>query len=258
MKHGPLIQDISRERIGNEFNKIIRLKNVTQAFTDLEDVRILKFVLPEVLALKGVAQPLKYHLEGDVWTHTFKALSSVSVKAPLVVRWAVLLHDIGKPETFKVKADRIHFDGHCSVSAEISKKILKRLNFPKKFIDDVAWLVKHHMMMKPLREMTNRRKKHWYHHPQFNNLLRVCRADIMGSKPRDFRLYRKIREDYLIMKHEEHIKPILKGKDLIKKFGLKPGPEIGRILKKVEEAHLEEKIHTKEEAYKFVSALSFK
>jgi poly(A) polymerase len=244
-----LVLKVSKERIRNELNKIILLKNVSQAFTDMEDLAILKLILPEVLAIKGVAQPLAYHLEGDVWNHTFKALASVSVKAPLVLRWAVLLHDIGKTDTFKVEADRIHFDGHCQLSGQMARKILSRLCFPNKFIQDVVWLVEHHMMMKPLKTMTKRRKIYWYKHFQFNNLLRLCRADIMGSNPRNFKLYREIRAEYLKFKHQKQIKPLIKGKDILHKFKIAPGPQIGKILAEIEHAHLEEKIHTKKEAY---------
>jgi len=247
-KLGHLARKNSSERIRDELNKIIKLKNVNQAFTDLEDLGILHHILPEILNLKGVAQPLRYHQEGDVWDHTFKALHSVSTKAPLEVRWAVLLHDVGKPDTFKLKADRIHFDGHCSKSEEIAIKILKRLNFSRQFITNVAWIIKHHMMMIPLTKMTNRRKLHWYHHPQFNNLLRLCRADIMGTNPHDLRLYQKIRNDYLRMKKLKKNKPLLMGKDILRHFKISSGPMVGEILKHIEHLYLEEKIHNKKEA----------
>lgn len=258
---GALAKNVSQERIRDELNKIMKLKHVAKAFNDLEDLQILKHILPEVLAMKGVAQPTEYHQEGDVWEHTFKALSSVSTKAPLEVRWAVLLHDVGKPETFKVEADRIHFDGHAKISAEIAKTILKRLQFSTKFIANVYWLIEHHMMMLPFKNMTSRRKWFWYSKPQFNNLLRLCRADIKGSKPRDFSLYRFIRNDYLAMKKEMkkrkalEIKPLLQGRDLIKKFKMLPGPEMGKILAQVEHEHLEETIHTKKEAYELVEKM---
>ncbi len=253
-KYKKLILDISKERIRDELIKIMQLPNLDEAFTDLEDLRILDLILPEILNLKGVAQPLKYHQEGDVWNHTFKALKSLSLNTPNEVKWAVLFHDSGKPDTFIVKQDRIHFDGHCQRSAEIAYNALLRLKFPKEFISNVVWLIKHHMMMKPLLEMTQRRQNHWYSHPQFSNLLQVFKADITGSDPSDFTLYNKIYADFVNNKITPTQK-LLTGKDLIKYFGINPGPIIGKILKEVEHQHLEENIHTREEALIYTKTL---
>ena len=88
-------------------------------------------IIPELEKMKGVAQPIEYHQEGDVWEHTMLALSSLKLTATLDTKFAVLFHDIGKPDTFKVK-ERIRFDGHCEKSAEIAQEILSRLRFSKK------------------------------------------------------------------------------------------------------------------------------
>lgn len=254
-KHSKLVSKLSSERVRDELNKIIQLKDVIDAFEDMDDLRVLDHILPEISAMKGVAQPKQYHQEGDVWTHSLLALKSLPKTASLNTRWAMLLHDVGKPQTYEMRGDRIHFDEHASVSADMSKKILRRLSFSNADIKEVCWIVSHHMMMGAFDEMTERRKLHWYHSPYFKNLLKVMRGDIMGSKPRNFDLYNSIKDDYRELIKKEQIKPLLTGKDLIKKFKLEPGPHLGELLKEVEKQHLEHKIHTKTEAYKVVEKL---
>lgn len=251
-KHAQLVKNISPERIRDELNKIIALPHSLKVFEDLEDTRVLHEILPEVEKMKGVAQPHKYHQEGDVWTHSLMALESLSPKCPLALRWAVLLHDSGKPDTFEVRDDRIHFDGHAELSSEIAQNILKRLNFSNAEIEEVCWLIDHHMMMTAFEKMTKRRRLQWYQKPHFKKLLRLMQADIMGSKPRNFSLLDSIKDDYKTIIKEAHRpkpKPLLTGADLIKKMKLEEGPLVGDILKEVEKLHVEEKIHTKKEAW---------
>lgn len=248
-KHSKLIKKVSAERLRDELNKIICIPHALETFEDLDDTRILEQILPEIGRMKGVAQPIKYHQEGDVWTHSLLALESLSPKAPVTLRWAVLLHDVGKPDTFKLKEDRIHFDSHAEVSGDMSKKILKRLAFSRKDIEEVNWLVRHHMMMSTFFDMTKSRKKHWYQNRLFKRLLRLMKADIAGSKPSNYELYDKIVDDYKHVIKEEEVKPLLMGKDLVKRFKLEPSPLIGEILMEIEKQQLAEKIHNKKEAW---------
>lgn len=254
-QHSALVQKVSAERVKDELNKIIGIPHALETFEDLDDTRILQYILPEVEKMKGVAQPLEYHQEGDVWTHSLLALESLSPKAPITLRWAVLLHDVGKPDTFKLKADRIHFDTHAERSGEISKTLLKRLAFSRKEIEEITWLVRHHMMMYAFADMTKSRKKYWYKNRWFKKLLRLMKADIAGSKPSNYDLYDNIVTDYKKITQEEEVKPLLMGKDLIKRFHLKPGPLIGEILAEIEKLQLAEKIHNKKEAWDVVKRM---
>jgi len=252
-KHAKLANKVSAERIADELNKMIVTEPPSAPFCDMEDLGILKIILPEMQALKGVAQPHIYHQEGDVWTHTMMALDSLPETASLPVRWAVLLHDSGKPETFTLK-ERIRFDRHVEASKKIAHKLLGRLHFPRKTIDEVEWLVEHHMMMVPLTEMSLGRRRHWFFHPYFLNLMQVFKADARGTMPSDLKLhdeilalYRKTIEDI-----PEVPKPLLDGDQIMSILKIKPGKEIGIILGELHEKQLDGSIIDKVQAEKFV------
>ena len=278
VKHAALVIDkVAWERIGAELGKILAgrdgdfesegaggyktgykkpLKGATQAFKDMDDIGVLKIILPEIHKLKGVAQPYIYHKEGDVWTHTMRALLSLDETASLPVRWAVLLHDVGKPDTFELK-ERIRFDHHVEFSKNIAAKILARLHYPKKFVDEVCWLVEHHMMMDPLVTMPEGRKMKWFLHPYFLNLMRVFKADAEGTIPCDLSLYEKIFELYraAVKKMPHEPKPLLKGEDVIKELKLRPGKLVGEILNILREKQLGGEIKNRREAIKWIKGL---
>ncbi len=123
-KYAPLIlEKVSKERIRDELNKMIMDKTLpSMAFEDMSHLGILELIIPELEKLRGCAQPMKFHKEGDVWTHTMAALDSLPPDASLLARWATLLHDIGKPDTFELK-ERIRFNSHASMGAKIAGKI---------------------------------------------------------------------------------------------------------------------------------------
>ena len=254
IKHAAMVIDkVSNERIGAELNKMMMSKNAVKAFEDMEDTGVLKIILPEILLMKGVAQPYNYHQEGDVWIHTMRALKSLPETASLPVRWAVLLHDSGKPETFKLK-ERIRFDHHVETSRKIAEKILVRLKFPRKFIDEICWLVEHHMMVDPLVTMPEGRKMKWFLHPWFLNLMQVFKADCEGTIPCDLSMYERIftlyHEAVAKMPHEPA--PLLKGEEVIKELGIKPGKLVGEILDQLREKQLGGEIKNKREALKWL------
>lgn len=250
VKHAKLVVDkVSNERIAAEINKMIMSTPPSAAFNDMEDTGILREILPEIQNLKGCAQPHEYHEEGDVWNHTMMAIDSLPKTASLQVRWATLLHDVGKPDTFKLK-ERIRFDKHVNKSSEIAKKLLNRFHFPRKTIAEICWLIEHHMMMMPLIEMAEGRKRHWFLHPYFLNLMQVFKADIEGTIPQDFELYDKIYELYRksVKEMPKEPKPVLKGEDVMKILGIKPGERVGEVLEKLREKQLEGEIKTKKQA----------
>ena len=164
------------------------------------------------------------------------------------VRLAALFHDCGKALTFSIK-ERIRFDHHASVSADLVSKALERLQCPRKRIEKIDWLVRHHMSMTFL-EMPEERKAHWYFHPWFPELLRVMYLDAAGTKPMNDSLYKKIVQDYqqYLDAHPAPPKPLLSGEDVMKLLELPPGEEIGRILKELHDVQVEGKITTKKEA----------
>ncbi|MDD3861512.1 MAG: CCA tRNA nucleotidyltransferase [Candidatus Gracilibacteria bacterium] len=269
-KNVHLIQNISNERIGAELNKMIMDKtSPSQSFEELFEIGALELLIPELCKLKGLAQPLEYHHEGDVWDHCKMALDSLTNEdadphplpeepASLELKWATLLHDIGKYDTFSTDGDRIRYDKHSEVGAEIAKKILKRLSFSKKSIDKVCWLIEHHMMVVPLFEMTDERKRHWFLHPWFPDLLELYRADALGITPIDLSAYEGLKILYKseIAKLKLMPKQLIGGEEIMKILNIKQGKEVGEILLAIRQKQLAKEINTKKEARDYV--LTFK
>ncbi len=254
--HAKLAGKVAPERLQNELNAMILHPSRSESLTDMYDLGILQVLLPEIAAMKGITQPFEYHTEGDVFEHTLMALRSIRSDKNPTLLWATLLHDSGKVETFKLK-ERIRFDSHAEHSSTIARTILSRLRFPKKFTDDVCFLVLHHMMWVALRDMPVSRQKRWIFDKNFPNLLRLFKADASGSRPLDLSLYHEMKQviDAIRKNNKKLPKPLLNGSDLQKRFGLKPGPIIGRILTSLHDAQLEQQIKTKEEAYTMAAQL---
>lgn len=252
-KHAQLADKVSWERVRDELNKIIMAKSAPQAFEDMQDTEVLPYLLPELEACKGLAQPMQFHQEGDLWTHLMNALKSLPEDAGLLAHWAVIFHDIGKPETFQI-AERIRYDKHSEVSAEIAERIMRRLRFSSHEIEHVSWVVKHHFMMKQLLEMPLGRQRHWFLDPRFPDLMLLFYADAAGTTPGDFSLYYQVKEVYedCLKYFKERPKPLLSGEEIMKTLNIKPGPQLGKILAQIMEKQLAHELQTKEEALDWV------
>lgn len=248
-KHAHLADKVSWERVRDELNKIVMSSQAPRAFEDLQDTGVLPHVLPELEECKGIAQPAEYHREGDVWTHLMDSLNALPVDAPLLARWAVIFHDIGKPQTFKI-AGRIRFDHHATVSAEIAARIMRRLRFSRKDIDHVSWVVSHHFMMKELLKMPIGRQRHWFLDPRFPTLLLLFFADAAGTTPANLDLYQEVANAYQSCKEtfKERPKPLLSGTEIMDLLGLKPGPKVGELQEQMVEAQLGHELQSRKEA----------
>ncbi|MBI5754678.1 CCA tRNA nucleotidyltransferase [Candidatus Peregrinibacteria bacterium] len=247
--HANLSGKVSGERIREEFNKILEGQNPKMAFEDLQETGVLREILPELEAMKGVPQPYSYHHEGDVWTHSLDSLIALPSDASQALRWATFFHDIGKPATFSLQ-ERIHFDGHDKKGAEIAKKILRRLKFSTREAKRIVWLIEHHMIMGALKDMSIARQRHWFIEPYFHELLALMKADIAGTVPSDYTLYNEVKTLYEdgIKRIPKEPKPLLTGNDVMKILKIKEGAEIGKILKELREKQLAEEITTRKEA----------
>lgn len=263
-KHAHLISKISKERIKSELSKMIINKNAEQGFEELFELGLLDHVMPEAVKMKGVAQPSIYHHEGDVWEHSKLSLKNLTDEDadpdPLPetisenLRWATFLHDIGKPETFTYENERIRFDHHSEVGAEIAKKLLTRLKFKKKDVNRIAWLIAHHMMVVPLLEMPEKRKRHWFLLDGFPELLELYRADALGITPTDLTAYNELKRMY---KHEiaelkSMPKSLLSGDKIMKILNLQPSEKVGEILAEIRELQLEGKLKTSKDAEEYL------
>lgn len=253
-KHAEKINDISNERIRDELNKMIVDKKRVEAFNDMEDLGLLEIILPEIQALKGVAQPAKYHKEGDVYEHTMQAIGSIPEGEPLSLYWAVLLHDIGKPDTFSLD-ERIRFDGHAERSAEMSGPMLRRLRFSKNFVKKIQWLAEHHMSLYNVLDMPKATRLKWFLKPWFLDLLELNKHDILGTDPADLSTYEEIKELYSkeVGELPDELPKLLSGKDIMEIKGIKPGPELGVMLEELEDLQLEGTITTREQALEWLN-----
>src|SRR5450631_3149228 len=109
------IGQISRERVRDELTKMLTEGHARQAFFLLDEAGLLQHVLPEISRMKGVQQPAEFHPEGDVFVHTLLLLENLPQPCPPPLAWGALLHDVGKPPTFRIAPDRIRFDNHVDV-----------------------------------------------------------------------------------------------------------------------------------------------
>ena len=246
--HG-LILKVSAERIRDELARILTEGGARRGFELLDESGLLGDILPEVAAMKGVAQPPEYHPEGDVWTHTLLLLDKM--RSPSVTLAAgALLHDVGKPPTFRV-ADRIRFDGHAEEGTRLAHEILTRLRFSGEQAEQIEALVANHMRFMNTRQMRESTLKRFLRMPNFAEHLELHRLDCLsGSGNLDN--YKFVLSRLAELGEEElRPKPLLTGRDLIEQ-GYQPGPSFGKMLAAVEDAQLEGRVRTKEEALALV------
>jgi poly(A) polymerase len=245
------IHQVSRERVRDEIIKMLTEGHARRAFELLDQTGLLKEVLPEVDKMHGVEQPPQFHPEGDVWVHTLLLLEGLPEKASPTLAMGALLHDVGKPPTFRVAPDRIRFDGHVEVGIKMAEEICHRLRFSKHETEQIVRLVANHMRFADVQEMKPSTLKRFFRLPLFNEHLELHRLDCLASHG-DLSLYNFVREKLAGMPPEAiRPKPLLGGDDLIA-MGYKPGPQFKQILSAVEDAQLEGRLQGQEQAREFV------
>ena len=244
-----LIRKISPERIRDELTTILTQENADSAFAMLDASGLLECVLPEVAAMKGVAQPPEFHPEGDVWTHVLRMLG-IKCSASPTLAWGILLHDVGKPVTF-TETDRIRFNGHDRTGAAMSADICERLRMSKARAARIRELVANHMRFMDVEKMRDARLKRFLREPYFEELLELHRIDCLASHG-NLRTHEFCTRKLGAL-HEESLRPpgLLNGREL-RAMGYPSAPQIGEILFAIEDEQLEGRISTKEEAREFV------
>ncbi len=243
---------VSAERVRDELTRILIEGAARRGFELLDESGLLREVLPEVVRLKGVEQPPQFHPEGDVWVHTLMLLEHLRAGSSATLAWGMLLHDIGKPATFtppdpEKPGDRIRFNGHVEVGVAIARKILNRLRFSNDECVQILALIEHHMQFGDVMKMKQSTLKRFLRLPQFDEHLALHYADVMSSNGRTelYEFAKREREEL----SEEEIRPLLllTGRELIA-AGYKPGPRFKAMLVAAEDAQLEGRIGTTEEA----------
>lgn len=244
-----LILDVSPERTSCELDKMFTV-NIEKSLQLLSSSGLLPFILPEVARLADIQQSPVYHPEGNVFIHTATVLGYLT-DSSLEVKWAGLLHDVGKYNTTSVGQDgNIHAYGHHLAGATMTEEILTRLRYPVKFIDKVTWLVENHMRPSFAIEMRKSTLKRLLAEEWFDDLLELHRADSLGSNG-NMDTYNFLLESRRTSPESARLPPpLITGQDLIN-LGFTPGPEFKRILRAVEDEQLEGRIVTNAEAVAF-------
>ena len=244
------ITKISAERIREELTAMLTAERADAAFSTLEALGLLAHVLPEVAAMKGVAQPPAFHPEGDVWTHVLLMLGLKRSPSP-TLSWAVLLHDVGKPPTYAVR-DRIRFNGHDKAGAAMSAEICERLRMSRAQATRIRELVAHHMRFMHVEKMRESRLKRFLREAYFGELLELHRLDCLASHG-NLRTHAFCTEKLRTLQ-EEALRPprLLDGHDLVK-MGCPPGRRVGEILRALEDEQLEGRISTPRQARAFAA-----
>ncbi|MHB8753864.1 MAG: CCA tRNA nucleotidyltransferase [Candidatus Acidiferrales bacterium] len=253
----PEILQVSQERLRDELTKMLTEGTARRAFELLDETGLLRELLPEISRMKGVAQPPQFHPEGDVWTHTLLMLAQLPAGCSPTLAWGVLLHDVGKPPTFKPPPgpnDRIRFDEHVEVGTRMAEEICRRLRFSNDDTQQVALLVANHLRFKDVARMRASTLKRFVRLPRFDEHLELHRLDCLSSH-RNLTCY-DFMQRFLADTPPEAVRParLLSGEDL-KEMGYRPGPAFKEILRAVEDAQLEGKIQTHEQAIDMVKSI---
>ena len=253
--HAEEIDQVSAERIREESTRMLTEGAAKRAFELLDATGLLKHILPEVAVMKGVEQPPQYHPEGDVWTHTLLMLEGLPARSSATLAWGILLHDVGKPPTFRPVSetgDRIRFDGHVDVGVRLAETICRRLKFSNEDTAQILALIANHMRFIDVRKMRRSTLKRFIRQPHFDEHLALHRLDCLSSHRR-LDAYDFVRQTLQETPPEE-IRPVrwLTGNDL-QDLGYHPGPLFNQMLHSLEDAQLEGFIKSKEDAVEYIS-----
>lgn len=248
----PRIGVVSAERIQAELSRILTSGRSAHGFRLLHASGLLARILPEVAAMEGVAQPPEFHPEGDVLVHTLLALEHFDRSPPhrLELGLAALLHDVGKPPTYRV-ADRIRFDGHDRVGAEMAQEILRRLRYPTAVIEEVCELVLRHMAFVQIREWREAKLRRFLGGERAERHLELHRIDCLAAHGRLDAWSWCVERRAAFAAEPPRPPRLLTGDDLLG-LGFARGPGIGKVLAALDDERLEGRLATRDEAVAWV------
>ncbi|MCC6849416.1 MAG: CCA tRNA nucleotidyltransferase [Deltaproteobacteria bacterium] len=240
-RDAPLIDRIAWERIGEEIRMILCEGPARRGFELLHASGLLAAIVPELLAMRGVAQTALHHPEGDVWTHTLLVIEQLHAPTEALALGA-LLHDVAKPVCVGRKrtpnGERITFYGHPERGADMAVSICQRLKRSRAVWERVAYLVRNHLRLVSAPLMRRSTLTRFLREDGIEELLELARMDATAASG-DLRYWEFCRATLAGLSAQQmHPPALVTGRDLIA-IGLTPGPRFSEILHAVEEQQLE-------------------
>lgn len=249
------IRNVSPERVRDELLKLFSVPHAARGLELLRESGLLELVLPEVAATVGCAQSPPFHPEGTVYDHIRLMLEQLPTNAGASLTWAVLLHDVGKPATASRESStgQIHFHGHEKVGAMMARTVLQRLRFPRKQTEEIVACVLQHMQFKDVLQMRKSTLQRLLLRSTFPLELELHRLDCLGSHGR-LEHFNFLKGQAAQLDQRSSVRPpLLGGRDLLA-LGMKPGPALGALLRRVRELQLQDELKTPAEARTWVKA----